>query len=100
MSSRNKLPQELVDMIVAEHEDNISTLRQCMLVSKSFLDPARRHFFRGINLGVDDDDVRSRHLYRRFRDVTTENPLILTYVRELCVTDNSSSHDPPKKPRW
>lgn len=99
MSSHNHFPQELIDMIVGEHEDNISTLQQCVLVSKSFLTPAQKLLFAFIDLGIDDEDAKSRRLYRRLCNITTINPLLLTYIRELRVTDNSSQLDPPDNPR-
>lgn len=99
MSSHNYFPQELIDIIVGEHEDNIPTLQQCVLVSKSFLAPAQKLLFAFIDLGIDDEDAKSRRLYRRLCNITMVNPLILTYVRELRVTDNSSQLDPPDSPR-
>jgi hypothetical protein len=74
------LPQEIIDVIIYQLNDNSSsrTLRVCSSVSWSFRLSCQRRIFNGVTL-----DTRKDERNRRFHDILTFNPAIQTFVRRL-----------------
>ncbi|KAJ7250792.1 hypothetical protein C8J57DRAFT_1354906 [Mycena rebaudengoi] len=69
------LPQELIDKIIAELEDDRQTLIACALVSQSFLPSARACLYSSVRLGA-------RNVYN-FRQLLDSSPAVGKYIRRL-----------------
>ncbi|KAJ7659609.1 hypothetical protein DFH06DRAFT_1472471 [Mycena polygramma] len=69
------LPQELLDKIVSEFEDDPSNLRTCALISPAFLPWTREHLFSSVRL-------TASNVYA-FRALVEFSPAVASYVRSL-----------------
>ena len=82
----SSVPQEIIDIIVGELHGDSDTLKQCALVSRSFLAPCRMELFSVVHL-------ESFHYYStglqfgRLYDALTSTPEISYCIRELCLKD-------------
>ncbi|KAJ7237529.1 hypothetical protein B0H12DRAFT_1138627 [Mycena haematopus] len=75
MASVSDLPQELVDKIISEFEDDEANLRVCALISRVFVPCSQHHLFSSVRL------TRS-NLYA-FRTLVESSPAIAAYVRRV-----------------
>jgi hypothetical protein len=67
-----KIPQDIIDKIIAEVGDDTRLLKQCSLVSSSFLLPSRRQLFSRITLS---DDQACQRIWQNFSSkIHTFNP--------------------------
>lgn len=84
--SQPTLPSELIEAIIEEvgMKDDVTTLKQCALVSKDFLYQAQKHLFRTIDL---DRRLPRKKYYQRFYRLLSASPHIGEYVRELHLGD-------------
>ncbi|PBK66776.1 hypothetical protein ARMSODRAFT_343861 [Armillaria solidipes] len=78
------LPQELVDLIMDELQDDQSTLIACSLASRSFYHPSRRYIFRQISLGPNSVDA--------FNTIIAASPDIPSHVHELSIKRGMRMH--------
>ncbi|KJA20412.1 hypothetical protein HYPSUDRAFT_43293 [Hypholoma sublateritium FD-334 SS-4] len=80
------LPSELIEAIIEEvgAKDDITTLKQCALVSKDFVYEAQKVLFRKIDL---DRRLPRKKYYQRFHRLLSASPHIGEYVRELHLGD-------------
>jgi hypothetical protein len=69
------LPQELVDKIVSEFQDDPPSLRTCALISPAFVPWSRMHLFSTVRL-------IARNVYA-FRALVESSPDVASYVRRL-----------------
>ena len=90
MTKSVEIPQDIINSIIAEVSDT-SLLKQCSLVSSSFLLPSRKQLFSRITL---KNDQTCQGIYR----FLVQNPVIQPFVRAITVTlmDNWSV----KFPQW
>jgi len=82
------IPQDIIDHIIAAIGVDTHLLKQCALVSSSFLIPSRKQLFSKIYIR---DDQASQRLYRVF----IQNPAIQSFVRSLDVHPHWDSLDSP-----
>lgn len=84
--SQPTLPSELIEAIIEEvgMKDDVTTLKQCALVSKDFVYQAQKHLFRTIDL---DRRLPRKKYYQRFYRLLSASPHIGKYVRELHLGD-------------
>ncbi|KAK0211659.1 hypothetical protein IW262DRAFT_352699 [Armillaria fumosa] len=79
-------PQELIDTIIDELQDDYLSLTSCSLVSRSFSFQTRPHLFRHI-------DLAGGPLSAKFHQLTLSSPHIPTYVKDLTIFDNAFFED-------
>lgn len=79
--SVHSIPADIIYAIIDEICTDAYTLRQCSLVSRSFLPHSHKHLFSTIQL---DHPVPCRGLYR----VLMNNPSLACYIRTLIVITN------------
>ena len=91
MSKSVELPQDVIDTVIAAAGDDTQLLKQCSLVSSSFLLPSRKHLFSRIVIG---DDQTSQGIHR----LLIQNPVIQTFVRAITLTEYMSNWS--KTPEW
>ena len=79
MAKLVELPQDIIDNIIAAGGDDTDFLKQCSLVSSSFLHPSRKHLFSRITLGS-DETCQGIHQF------LIQNPVVQTFVRAITLT--------------
>ncbi|KAK0196445.1 hypothetical protein F5146DRAFT_3777 [Armillaria mellea] len=79
-------PQELIDTIIDELQDDYLSLTSCSLVSRSFSFQTRPHLFRHI-------DLAGGPLSAKFHQLVLSSPHIPTYVKDLTIFDNAFFED-------
>ncbi|KAK0439591.1 hypothetical protein EV421DRAFT_1905880 [Armillaria borealis] len=79
-------PQELIDTIIDELQDDYLSLTSCSLVSRSFSFQTRPHLFRHI-------DLAGGPLSAKFHLLTLSSPHIPSYVKDLTIFDNAFFED-------
>jgi hypothetical protein len=80
------IPQDIISLIIEQHLFNdMSTLKACSLVSRSFVAPSRKGLFHTIHLR---DSLKAQQRCQKLHRVFLANPELLTYVRELYVMDS------------
>jgi hypothetical protein len=79
MAKSLEIPQDIIDSIIAEVGDDTDLLKQCSLVSSSFLLPSRKHLFSRITL-------RSEQTCHGIYLILTQNPVIQSFVRAINLT--------------
>ncbi|KAK0463478.1 uncharacterized protein EV420DRAFT_1518400 [Desarmillaria tabescens] len=84
--SQFSAPQELIDTIIDELQDDYLSLMSCSLVSRSFSSQTRPHLFRHI-------DLAGGSLSAKFRQLTLSSPHIPGYVKDLTIFDNAFFED-------
>jgi hypothetical protein len=77
-----EIPQDIIDNVIEAVGDDKRLLKQCALVSSSFLLPSRKPLFSRITLGND----RSCQGIHQF---LVQNPVIQSFVRTITLTANS-----------
>jgi hypothetical protein len=82
-------PQDIIDNVIAAGSDDTHLLKQCSLVSSSFLLPSRKHLrlFSRITIGSDKT-------CQGIHEFLVENPVVQTFVRAITLTDSDSMHTP------
>jgi hypothetical protein len=78
MTNSVEIPQEIIDSIIAEVGDDRRLLKQCSLVSSSFLLPSRKQLFSRISL---ERDHRCWEIYQ----FLVQNPVIKSFVRSISI---------------
>jgi hypothetical protein len=76
MAKTVEIPQDIIDNVIAAVGDDKRLLKQCSLVSSSFLLPSRKQLFSRITL-------RSDETCRGIHQFLIQNPLIQSYVRAI-----------------
>lgn len=95
LSGFNSLPQELVDLIVDNIDDDIPSLEACALTSRAFLASSRRYQFFGIELtgllpshhGETRAQKQKQTLCDKFYALITHSPHIAPLVRDLSILE-------------
>ena len=94
MARSVEIPQDIIDNII-EAVGNLNDkclLKQCTLVSSSFLLPSRKQLFSSITLGNDET-------CQRIHRFLVQNPVIQAFVRAITLTDHYSYYT-FSFPRW
>ena len=71
-----EIPQDIIDNVIAEVGDDTRLLKQCSLVSFSFLLPSRKKLFSKITL-------RNDQTCRGIHQLLIQNPVIQSFVRAI-----------------
>ena len=79
------IPQDIIDNII-EAVDDRRSLKECALVSSSFLLPCRKHLFSKLFLGYNRSRPSHWQSLHRF---LVENPVIHSFVRSITIYDFS-----------
>jgi hypothetical protein len=85
------LLQDIVNTIIDELEDDITTLKQCALVSRLCLPSSRKYLFSSIHL---DDETKCQALY----EVLNNNSHLARYVRRLHIYCGGRLYQPTHHP--
>jgi len=75
-----EIPQDIIDHVIAAVGHDEHLLKQCALVSSSFLRPSRKKLFSQIILSGWDETSQRLH------QVLIQNPVIWTFVRSIAIT--------------
>ena len=89
MAKPMEIPQDIVDIVIAEVGDDISSLKQCALVSSSFLRPSRKQLFSRIVLRSDQNS-------QGFHQLLVRNPLIQSFIKSITIFGDGSRSVNPK----
>ena len=89
MAKPVEIPQDIIDSVIAEVGDDTRLLKQCSLVSSSFLFSSRRKLFSRITL-------RSDETCQGIHQLLVRNPIIQSSVRAITLMDRSGG----KFPKW
>ena len=79
MANSVEIPQDIIDNVIAALGNDKPSLKQCALVSSSFLLPSRKQLFNSIRFGHDDEACRRLH------QLLVQNPVIRSFVRRIDV---------------
>jgi hypothetical protein len=85
MAKSVEIPQDIIDSIIAEVGDDRRLLKQCSLVSSSFLLPSRKQLFSRITLRS-DETCQGIHRF------LVQNPFIQSFVRAITLSDRRSGN--------
>ena len=90
-----EIPQDIIDNVIAAVGDDTRSLKQCTLVSSSFLRPSRKQLFSTIS-------IRSDQTCQGIHQLLVKNPVILSIVRTITIKDslNRNSDRSYKIPEW
>jgi hypothetical protein len=84
MAKSVEIPQDIIDNVIeAVGVDDAHFLKQCALVSSSFLLPSRKQLFSTISL---ENDEKCPGIYQ----FLVQNPVIQSFVRTIILTKDSS----------
>ena len=72
------IPQDIIDSVIEAVGDDKHLLRECALVSSSFLLPCRKHLFSKLSL-------RCNRACERLHQVLVENPVVQSFVRSITI---------------
>ena len=75
------IPQDIIDNVIAAVGDDKCSLKQCALVSFSFLLPSRKKLFSRISL-------RSDQNCQRIHQIFVQNPTIQSFVRTITLIED------------
>ena len=92
MSKPVEIPQDIIDSVIAEVGDDTDLLKQCSLVSSSFLFSCRRKLFSSITIGSDES-------CQGIHQLLVQNPVIQSFVRAITVTRTRSERS-DRFPQW
>ena len=87
-----EIPQDIIDNVITAVGDDTHLLKQCSLVSSSFLRPSRKHLFSRITL-------RSDQTCQGIHQLLLQNPTILSFVRTIILTEDTDSSN-SENPEW
>ena len=79
MAHSVEIPQDIIDNVIAALGNDKRSLKQCALVSSSFLLPSRKQLFYSIRFGFNDEGCQRLHQF------LVQNPVIRSFVRRLHV---------------
>jgi hypothetical protein len=71
-----EIPQDIIDNVIAAVGDDTGVLKQCTLVSSSFLLPSRKQLFSGMTI-ESDETCQGIHQF------LIQNPVIQSFVRDI-----------------
>ncbi|KAJ6455470.1 hypothetical protein C8R45DRAFT_1111495 [Mycena sanguinolenta] len=83
-----RLPQELVDIIVDNIHDDIPSLGSCSLAARTFVNSARAHLFKKIQINPPGDPPLSS--CEKFYQLLSSSPHIAPLVEDLCIVTLSA----------
>ncbi|KAG7452995.1 uncharacterized protein BT62DRAFT_925537 [Guyanagaster necrorhizus] len=93
------LPQEIVDQITDELQEDFTTLKACALVSRSWKDSSQRHIFSDIFFETPPEplplEMSPCHIFHR---LLTTSPHLGRHVRHLEICDEGRTSDSTR--RW
>ena len=92
MAKSVEIPQDIIDSVIAAVGDDKRLLKQCALVSSSFLLPSRKQLFSRITL-------RNDKTCRGIHQLLVQNPVIQSFVRAITLTEYISDWD-SGSPKW
>ena len=81
-----EIPQDIIDNVIAAVGDDRHLLKQCTLVSSSFLLPSRKQLFSRISL-------RSNQTCQGVHQLLVQNPVIQSFVKTIILTDEDTMMD-------
>ena len=81
MAKLVELPQDIIDNVIAAGGDDMDLLKQCSLVSSSFLHTSRKHLFSRISIGS-DETCQGIHQF------LIQNPVVQTFVKAITLTES------------
>ena len=88
------IPQDIIDNVIAAvGNDDTYLLKQCALVSSSFLLPSRKQLFSRITLR---SDTTCQGIYQ----LLVQNPVIKSFVRTISIENSQISWYQPEVPKW
>lgn len=92
-------PQEVIDKIVddLEPENDLQSLLNCSLISRSFLAASRRVIFNQMTLGADDDAERGSKDCRGLYAIVSANPRLGSCIKRIVIEDSLFSTPDPEK---
>ncbi|EDR00368.1 uncharacterized protein LACBIDRAFT_334187 [Laccaria bicolor S238N-H82] len=74
-----EIPQDIIDNVIAALGNDKSSLKQCALVSSSFLPPSRKQLFYSISFGFNVEACDRLH------QALVQNPLNPSFVRRISI---------------
>ena len=80
MAKSLEIPQDIIDNVIAAVGDDRDLLKQCALVSSSFLLPCRKQLFSKITLGCEQS-------CQGIHQVFVRNPVIQSFVRTITLNN-------------
>ena len=72
------IPQDIIDKVIAAVGDDTRLLKQCTLVSSSFLLPSRKQLFSKVSLENDQ-------FCQGIHEFLVQNPVIMSFVRTISI---------------
>ncbi|KAJ7450848.1 hypothetical protein FB451DRAFT_716663 [Mycena latifolia] len=82
--SHDSIPQELVDLIVDNLQDDISTLKCCSLTARAFVSSSQRHMFRKIQITPPPLD-NSQSSCQKLCKLLSSSPHVAPLVEDLII---------------
>jgi hypothetical protein len=79
-----EIPQDIIDNVIAAVGDDTHSLKQCSLVSSSFLLPSRKQLFSTITISS-DETCQGIHQF------LVQNPVIQSFVKSIIIMDSERS---------
>ena len=76
------IPQDIIDNVIAAIGDDKRSLKQCALVSSSFLHPSRKQLFYKISIG-------SGQSCQKIYQILVQNPAIQSFVRAIALSEDA-----------
>ncbi|RDB30376.1 hypothetical protein Hypma_007059 [Hypsizygus marmoreus] len=78
-----EVPQDIIDTILDELDQDKSTLSACSLVSKSFGLPCQKHLYKKIQIILFQPPNKEHDRIEQLRDILKVNPFITAQVKHL-----------------
>ena len=83
MANSVDIPQDIIDSVIAAVGDDTHLLKQCSLVSSSFLLPSRKHLFSRIT-------IKSDETCERIHQLLVQNPVFQTFVKTITLLNTDT----------
>jgi hypothetical protein len=93
MATSVEIPQDVIDNVIAAVDDDTDLLKQCALVSSSFLRPSRKQLFSRISL-TSDQTCQGIH------QLLVQNPVIQSFVRTITLTARATGDSYSQACEW
>ncbi|EDR08418.1 uncharacterized protein LACBIDRAFT_326852 [Laccaria bicolor S238N-H82] len=77
MANSVEIPQDIIDNVIVALGNDTPSLKQCALVSSSFLLPSRKQLFYSIRFGFNNEACHKLHQF------FVQNPVIISFVRRI-----------------
>ena len=81
-----EIPQDIIESVIAEVGDDTRLLKQCSLVSSSFLLPSRKQLFSRIAL-------RNDQTCKGIHQLLVQNPVIQPFVRIITLEESNEGYE-------